>query len=218
MVTNNEALPVPWRPGEHVAVAGRNGTGKTFLISQLVQERQYCAILRTKPDDIVFPDFKTARTATALDNINYNRVLITPKYERQALEGARLLDKVWRQGGWTVVIDELWYVEKLGLKPYVERLLTQGRSKKISVVVGMQRPAQVSRFSISECTHFFIFQVEGRDLKPTLTDSTTQAIYDPVRRLDRHDFCYFNTRNRIIAIGNARQLRAVIKSPKSNTI
>lgn len=209
-------LPVPWKIGEHVAAVGDTGTGKTYLVSKLVQMREYVVVFRTKPDDIKFPGFKTVKHADEMHDWHHNRLLLTPKFSEQALEGFRMLNNAWEQGSWTIVIDELWFAERLGLKPYIERLLTQGRSVKISVVLGMQRPAQISRFAISQCTHLFTFRVDGRDLD-TIKLATTPRIVPAVNRLEGKNFAYYNRANRIIAIGNARQLDRVIGQRKNQT-
>jgi hypothetical protein len=203
-------LPFGWRVGEHVAVVGDTGTGKTFLVSKLTQMRQYVVVLRTKPDDIKFPGFRKVETAAAMDDIYDTRLLITPKHHLQMREGADMLERAWRHGGWTVVIDEEWYVEKLlRLGPLVERLLTQGRSKQISCVIGMQRPAQISRFVMSQCTHLFTFRIEGRDLQ-IVKESTTPRIVEPIEGLRKHRFVYYNRSERVIATGDAKYLNRVI--------
>lgn len=125
-----------------------------------------------------------------------------------------MLNKVWEHGGWTVVIDELWYAERLGLRPHLERLLTQGRSKKITVVVGMQRPVWVSRFALSQCTHLFSFRTEGRDGK-VLAEAFTRKIIPYIDDesptvIRGHDFAYFNRARRVITTGNARRISRVI--------
>lgn len=208
-------LPARWKPGEHIAAVGDTGTGKTYLVSRLVQLRNYVIVFRTKPDDIKFPGFVKARKASALDDIYDTRILLQPKHSDQIREGYDMLERVWHHGGWTVVVDELWYVEKmLKLGPLVERLLTQGRSKKISVIVGMQRPAQISRFAISQCTHLFSFRVEGRDLQ-TIKESTTPRIVEPINALEKHRFVYYNRASREIAIGDARALDRVITTGRN---
>ena len=205
------SLPIAWRVGEHVAAVGDTGTGKTYLVSKLVERREYVVVLRTKPDDIKFAGFRRARRASAMDDIHQRRILLVPDHAHQTREGYAMLERVWEQGGWTVVIDELWYVEKLlRLGPWVERLLTQGRSKEISVIVGMQRPAQVSRFAISQCTHLFSFRVEGRDLQ-TIKESTTPRIVEPIANLRKHSFVYYNRSSREVAIGDAKALDRIIR-------
>lgn len=208
--TERPSVPAVWRVGEHVAAVGDTGTGKTFLISKLVALRNYVVVFRSKPDDIRFPGFKTVRSARAMDDMYDTRILLKPKYEHQMREGYHMLERVWKEGGWTVVIDELWYVEKrLHLGQMVERLLTQGRSKDISVVVGMQRPAQISRFAISQTTHLFTFRVEGRDLA-TIKESTTPRIVEPIQTLPPKHFAYYNRAERYVVTGDAKMLDRVI--------
>lgn len=204
-------LPVVWRPGEHVAIVGDTGTGKTFLMSKLVQLRKYVVFLRTKPDDNNFPGFERIRVAQGMDHWDAERLLLEPKLSQQAKEVWQALKNVWVHGGWTLAVDELWYIEKrLGLREPVENLLTQGRSKKITVMVGMQRPAWVSRFGIAEATHVFSFRTEGRDTK-TLAESTTPKIALALESLQGHDFVYFNRAKRLIATGNALRLEEIFQ-------
>ena len=210
--TKSELLPVPWKLGEHIACVGDTGTGKTYLIAELVKQREYVVIFRTKPDDIKFPGFTTVRKAEAMDDWHNNKILLVPKHADQLIEGFRMLTKAWDHGRWTIVIDEQWYAERLGLKPYIERLLTQGRSVGISVITGMQRPAMISRFAISQCTHLFTFRVDGRDLD-TIKLATTPRIVPAVNRLEGKNFAYYNRAQRIVAIGNAKKLGAIIRIP-----
>jgi hypothetical protein len=210
-MTNDQQLPLHWAQGEHLTVIGDTGTGKTYLMSKLAPLRRYVVILRTKPDDIKFPGFKKVKTANALNDWHNEHILLEPVYEKQATEGAKMLDMVWEQGGWTVFIDEHWYSERLGLKPRIERLLTQGRSKGVSVVTGMQRPVQVSRFTLSQSTHVITFRVEPRDLK-TLAEATTARIIEPIEKLNKYEFVYFHRGNRIVASGTARSLARIFLS------
>jgi hypothetical protein len=210
---NNGARPILWKQGEHVVVIGRTGSGKTYLISKLIQLRQYVVFFRTKPDKNKFPDLFHTRTADAMRHFNGMRLLLEPDYKRQAVEGYRMLDNAWQDGSWCVVIDELWYAEEqLGLRDYVNRMLTQGRSKDISAVLGVQRPVDISRFALSETKHLFIFQTEGRDLKFTLRDSTTDRIVPAVQSLQRYEFIYYNRETGQIAKGNANRLGQVFTS------
>ncbi len=203
-------LPLRWSQGQHVGVVGRTGTGKTYLIAKLTALRRYVVIFRTKPDRNVFPGFELVRNASAMDHWRSERLLLEPRYERQAIEGYRMLDRAWRDGAWTIVIDENYYAEQqLGLRPWIIRLLTQGRSKDITVIVGMQRPVDISRFALSEVTHLFCFRCEGRDLKFSLRDSTVDEIVPAVRSLRGHDFVYYNAARELVTRGNANRLGSI---------
>lgn len=215
--------PLPWAQGEHVAVVGDTGTGKTFLLSRLAAFRTHVVMLRTKLDTTLEPEFKGfkhADSASILDDGRYDKIVLTPKYREQGKQGYAMLEKVWQHGRWCVMIDELWYADQqLGLRSMIDRLLTQGRSARITVVAGMQRPAYVSRFALSQCTHVFSFRVEGRDLK-TMREAFTNRLApliddDSPQAVSGHDFAYFNRARRIVTVGNAARLQEIISQPRN---
>jgi hypothetical protein len=131
-----------------------------------------------------------------------HRLVLRPRYERQYQEFGAALDQVWRQGGWTLGIDEYYYLDyELKLRLPINRLLTQGREPgKISVVTGMQRPSIVSRFALGEATHVICFAVEGRDAK-ILRDATNQTVADVAATLPRHHFLWYYAPERSVWSG-----------------
>lgn len=153
-------------------------------------------IFRSKPDDVRYAGAVRARTAAALADQRRERILLDPKYEHQYREFHEALRLVWAQGGWTVALDELLYLDRLRLRAPIERLLTQGRSKGISVLVGMQRPAQVTRFAISESMHVLAFGLEGRDAKE-LGLATQRWVGDAVSQLGRYQFAWYRRPDRL---------------------
>lgn len=206
--------PVPWNPGEHIAIIGTTGTGKSYLMSRIVQMRRFVAILRVKPDDIKFPGYKRTKDHRALVNLRVTdpigRFLIEPEYHRQAIVGARLMESVWKSGGWTIVLDELFYVHmKLRLGPYVDMLATQGRSKRISLVTGMQRPVNVTRFALSEMTHIFTFRLEKRDVR-TVAEIAGDDFANVSGRIPQYHFAHYHVPTRSIAVGTADRLDRVL--------
>lgn len=214
-----DTKPIFWKQGEHVILVGDTGSGKTYLESKLLPLRKHVIVLRTKPDDIKFTDFRKVTSVFKIGAFPFNnagqeitKYLLVPKYEDQRREAARLFETAWLEGGWTVAVDETYYATNiLKLESYINKLLTQGRSKRITVVAGMQRPAWVSRFALSQCTHAFIFRMEGRDLT-ALSQALSPAIVEPVANLTGHDFIYFNRATREIRKGNARNLSAIFRS------
>lgn len=188
---------------------GDTGTGKTYLVSQLVQLKEHVVILRTKPDDIKFAGFTRFQKARAMDDWHNDHILLDPKYEDQARQAWEMLERAWRQGGWTVVIDEQWYAEQeLKMRQMIVRLLTQGRSLGITVVCGVQRPVEISRFMLSQSKHIFTFQIDGGDMD-RVKQATTPRIVEAVESLTGHDFVYFNRSKKLIAKGNARTLNRI---------
>lgn len=210
----NIELPVPWRVGEHVFIAGDTGQGKTYLIARLIQLRKYVLFIRTKlQDDTPVPGLVRVTSATAMQELYSTRLLLEPPYKRQYFEVMRALEAVWQMGGWTVVIDEEFYVErKLRIIEPIEMLATQGRSHKITVVIGSQRPSRITRFAIAESTHVFSFRLEGRDVL-TLKEATTPKIVPAIESLSGHRFAYYHRGKRIVATGDARRLNEIIATP-----
>ena len=204
-----------WKQGEHVAIVGDTGSGKTYLEARLLQLRDHVVILQVKDDDVKFSGFHRVRTVSALDNIKYHKFLLAPKYELQQFHLAKTFERVWKEEGWTVAIDELYYAtEVLRLQRPINKLLTQGRSKHITVVSGMQRPAWISRFALSQCTHAFIFRCEGRDLN-TLSQALSPRVVKPVENLTGYDFVYFNRATKEVKLGNANNLNAIFSNGKT---
>lgn len=203
--------PVQWQPGEHIAVIGRTGTGKTYMMARLVEWRKYVAIFRTKSDDIKFPGFVTIKDAKGLNDVKSKRLLIDPEYRHQASIGADVFETVWRRGGWSIFLDELFYIHRLGLGSYVDMLLTQGRSKRISVVTGMQRPVNVTRFALSEVTHIFAFGVEGRDQK-TIAELASDdfATVAGSRDMPPYHFAHYHRPTHSVAVGTADRLDRIL--------
>lgn len=210
-------FPIQFQQGEHVAIVGDTGTGKTFLLSRVVPYRSHVVIFKTKRDDTwkEFKDFRRVKDARAMDDHYSQRLIIDAPYDKQAEVGHDMLERSWRQGGWCVVIDELWYTERLNLRPQIERMLTQGRSERITAIVGMQRPVFVSRFALSQCTHVFSFRVEGRDVK-VMRDAFSERMVpyidaDSETAISGHDFVYYNRPKRAVAVGNAKAMGRVFR-------
>jgi hypothetical protein len=202
--------PVEWQPGEHVAVIGTTGTGKTYLMSRLTDYRKYVAIFRTKADDNKFPGFRTVKDHKPLAELYNDRLLIDPEYRMQARVGANVFETIWQRGGYTLMIDELFYVgARLGLSSYVDMLLTQGRSKRISIVTGMQRPVHVTRFAISECTHIFSFALERRDRK-TIAELASEDFSTMTGKIPRYHFAHYYVPDRSVAVGTADRLDQIL--------
>lgn len=229
------APPFPWEIGDHCAVIGDTGSGKSFFLANgLLPMREYVIVFLTKtdPDDTALwkrAGYKFIRHAKDIDDARYSRYVLQPHKSEQAREGWRLIQKVQRQGRWTIVIDEFWLASRLGLGDEIDELSTQGRSAKITLVVGMQRPVAISRFAISQSTHVVSFIVEGRDVK-TLAEAATPRFLPliseqwrdmPSHRADaaripmlrKHEFAYYNRPDRFMARGTAQTLPAILRAP-----
>lgn len=126
-----------------------------------------------------------------------NRYVLQPRANmdigsgEQQREITQAYRRVWTQGAWSVYNDELYFIENvLKLKSQNDVLLTQGRSKGITVVMGFQRPVGISRFAMSSATHFIAFRQDGRDVK-TIVDATSTMLKEPLLSLDKYEFVWY---------------------------
>ena len=214
MMSSNEdrvppTLPFTWQPGEHVAIVGQTGSGKSTFANTLLDARRFVIILRSKRDRVRYRVDKRVRVAKAIEDRRLERIELYPKYEEMRLEFARAYERVYRMGRWTLYADEGFALTRLGLDPFIERSLTQGRSLGISNVIGLQRPARVSRFMLSEPTHVISGALEGRDVK-VMRDATTEAYALVCADLARFEFAWYYRPTRAIWRGRVQDIGGAV--------
>jgi hypothetical protein len=201
-MANNQRLPYLWNQGEHMTVVAETGMGKSTLMEWISRERKYKIVLRSKPDEVEWRAERTVTRAQDLTNARYNSFELRPRGEREsrAKEFHSAMQYVDDCGGWTIIIDELFYVNRLTipmprgrqfpLEKDVEDLFTQGRSKRITVMAGLQRPVAVTRFAISQSRHVLAGAMEQRDGKE-LGLATTKRVEEIVPQLRDYDFLWY---------------------------
>lgn len=176
-----DRLPMRWRAGEHVTAIAPTGAGKSTLLAALASLRTYVAVLATKPADPelrrLFPDppYPLVREwpRTWLGEVpeDTTRVIVWPPLadlsrestDAQALAIRDALNGAFRQGGWTMVVDELHHLaDSLGLTHELVNLWRMGRSNNISVLAATQRPAFVPLEAYGQASHLFIGRMNDR--------------------------------------------------------
>lgn len=153
-----------------------------------------------------------------IDSPLNQRILLEPRYADQWQEFSVALDRAFTQGNWTVFIDDLPNVQDLG-EPiftlhgpnYIKRLLTMGRSLKVSMMTAMQRPVDITRYALSEVRLTASFMVEGRDLD-TLRKSSSDFFAEICEELSGHEFAIYHRESRNVWVGELK-LRGLGEPP-----
>lgn len=198
-----------WKPGEHVGMIGPTGQGKTTMLMALLPLHRYVTVFATKPRDasmdrLVNSGYVKLDRWKSLDPQDYPRRVIWPDASRmdstelQQRVFGDAFGRIYREGDWTVALDELWYMtEVLDLKEAVRIYLLQARALGISLLSAAQRPAWVPRELYTSCTHLFFWRTNDEtDLKSLsgIGWKESRIIREVVANLDQYQALYVNTR------------------------
>jgi energy-coupling factor transporter ATP-binding protein EcfA2 len=193
-----------WRPakGERALIVGQTGSGKTTFAAWLLERLPTapCVIYDTKeenkfltlPNCRVVHSFGDAVDATRDLSIDY--VIFRPPV--QSLAEPRLLDRYLMAHyehlrGVDCYIDELYSFHIHGQAgPGLIAVYTRGRSRGITTVSSTQRPAWISKFSMSEANLVFVFWLQIQADRRNLADSTG---VDELANPPRHHFWAYRT-------------------------
>ncbi len=179
-----------WKPGQHVSVLGKTGSGKSWLERWLLEEcrpkgRVLLFDLKAS-DEILRLGFRTVsempsqfgKLRTALQQRREGRqwLRIVPpgsRAQERRVVGA-YMNLAWHKGSTTVVFDEMNAIAgrppNLGLGEAMHRLWRMGRSKGISVLGGTQSPVWIPRASLEQVDHLFVGRIADSRRLPLLRD------------------------------------------------
>ena len=174
-----------WKAGDHVAILGPAGGGKTFLASELLDIRKFIVVLDIKGlrDPSVFrlveekgfepvstwplPDEGKRLKPDQNGNVAPIRVVLSPPNGRpeDLFQMANIfracLRDIYIRGGWSVYADELRLitdpVSGMGLNREVENLILIKRFEGVSIVGASQAPRWIPHAMYDQSVHTFFF-------------------------------------------------------------
>jgi hypothetical protein len=196
-----------WKQGEHIAIIGPTGCGKTTLMHSLFFKREWNLLLAYKPDDDIYHEFleegwQRARKwppPRSNKDIGQN-VLLWPRVktvadlDKKAPVFEKCLQSVFTDGGWTVGLDDLYYIAKvMRHQKLIETLNYNVRSVKVSLIAGIQRPAWIPRSCWDQSSHAFLAKMsDTKDVNEIhgLSNISTRDLTVWLKNLRPHEWLY----------------------------
>jgi nucleoside-triphosphatase THEP1 len=158
---------------EHAEIIGMNGSGKTYLLMKILQDRMlvrnsHIVLVVTKRADKVFGKLGWPIVRDLRDIRKYRQCIYWPQTnligsQRKAFHEARIrefLTRMWTpESNRVIAFDEIAYIESLSpaVKELVAMYWREGRSNGLTVVAMKQRPQGVQRDMSSETWWTFAF-------------------------------------------------------------
>ena len=158
---------------EHAEIIGMNGSGKTYLLLKMLQDRMlvrnsHIILVVTKRSDKIFAKLGWPIVRELRELRKYRQAIYWPQTsligrQRKAFHEVRIrefLERYWQPDSNRVIaFDEIAYIESLSpdVKELIAMYWREGRSNGITVVAMKQRPQGVQRDMSSETWWTFAF-------------------------------------------------------------
>jgi hypothetical protein len=168
---------------KRTTIIGRNGSGKTQAAAWLLSHAEFnkypYVIVDYKYDALLnnVPRIEELGIRGRLPS-NPGLYIVHPR-PHEVDEVEDFLERVWDSENTGVYIDE---AHMLPTKGAFQSLLTQGRSKRIPMIVVTQRPAWVSKFVFSEANYFYVFHLNDRQDRKRVEEFVPVNMDEPLPR------------------------------------
>ena len=202
-------------PGDsdRTAIIGSSGSGKTTAAAWLLASYDFTTrpyvIVNTKDDPLIaeIAAIPGVHVITLDETPNEPGLYIVNPlpHEQEALNA--FFQRIWERGETTVWVDEGYMIE---ITDAFNALLTQGRSRKIAVIVLSQRPAWISKFVFSEASFVQVFRLGHLDDRKNIAKFVPM---DPKGRLPNyHSYWYNVNANEIVRFSPVPPKASIINS------
>lgn len=201
------------RQGEHIAIVGQTGSGKSVLglsLCKVIAGRKgtdgrpaRVVVFATKPRDDTVTALHWPVVKKWPPSYGQEHCVIWPRptgdpdtiAARQRQVFKPLLGVIYHEGGQTLYIDEAGYFEEnpphgLGLAATMQQYWTSARSLKLTLIAGTQRPRHVTRSMWSEPSWVFVFTPDDEDdlLRVAQLSGAKREVLEIAPQLGGHEF------------------------------
>jgi hypothetical protein len=202
-----------WDQGQHVAIFGPNGVGKSTVSFRIInaridQRNAYACILANKKRDpklsaLISQGWQRIGTwPPSYEARVTHRVLFWPPYpglsdpKKYVDRFMRALDGMMDEGNWVLGINEARYwTEQMGLRTQIDELWTGSRSNGMTVVAEAQGPSWINTAMREELQWGFFFKPTHREKAKDVADITgDRDLWPELLALKEHEFILMKVR------------------------
>ncbi len=199
-----------WRQGQHGAIIGPTGFGKTTVVVNLLETRTHALALDVKGGDRtlaklqakgfvrapwplpdkVYRDIRNGKPARFIVGFKPRNTLEIPKLTKMI---DLCLHDVFSQEGWAVYVDELQMAasqKMMNLGAIIETNLIAGRDRGVSILTSFQAPRWVPRAASDQADWLFVFPTRDREVVDRLAEMAgrpREEVQGAIRGLGRKD-------------------------------
>ena len=153
------------KSNDRVFVCGRTGSGKSYLVKNLLIPRMTNYVIYDYKSEIEIPG---AVVFTRINDFKKNPNQHAIIYQTQSgtdKEFDALCKQVFYRGNNTLILDETAYhCTQSKIMRHHGLIMQLGRSKGVGIINCTQRPRGIHNNIISQCEHFFTFDLtQGTD-------------------------------------------------------
>lgn len=159
---------------QRTLIVGRTGSGKTqfgtWLLSHAPFDKQPYIIIDYKHDDLLNGSDRVHELA--LDDPLPKKpglYIVHPRPDEEDAVEAWMW-RVWEREKIGLYFDEGYMIDPRS--DALRSILTQGRSKRIPVIMLSQRPSQICRFAISEADFYSVFHQNDKNDRKRIEEFT----------------------------------------------
>lgn len=194
MLPAKQVNPFKVATNERLFIAGKTGSGKTYLMKWLTRSVKRFVVLDGKGSlyDWGLDDWETDKQERLeFFNGGNGRFRVPPPHRIDAQAYySNLMGLLYEIGNLTIYIDELYAIVDPGSKPTPEfnAIYTRGREFGLGVWSSTQRPVFVPLVAISESEAFICFRLNLIEDRKRMAGYMSPAVINQVR--DPHGFYY----------------------------